>query len=101
LAVLLVLALLAGGAAYVQQLAAQDGQLLATSRPLVTQAATIAGHDAPTAIRLSEAAPVIHPHPDTRSVLVNRLLSSHFAGKLPDHEGAAEIVVSPTRRTPA
>ena len=61
LSTLLVLAVLAAGAAFVQQRAAEERQRLATARLLLTRAETIVASDPRTALRLAEAANNIHP----------------------------------------
>jgi WD40 repeat protein len=88
-AVLLVLAMVAGVAAFVQQriAAEQRGQahelaLLATARQLVAKAEAALESDPRTALMLDLAAHRIHPDPETYSSLQNALTTTPYAGQL-------------------
>jgi WD40 repeat protein len=96
LSVLLVLALGAAAFAVGQQRAAEEGQRLATARLLVAQAESGLDEDPRTALRLNEAAAHIHPSHETRSALVNNLLSTPYRGTLTGHDlGALAVAFAP------
>src|SRR3712207_9251130 len=62
--------------AFARQLAAEERQRLATARQLLAQAENRLDQDPRTALRLNEAAVHIQDSPETRSALVNNLLTT-------------------------
>src|SRR4051795_2031240 len=71
-----------GQAAAKQQRAAEEGQRAATARLLISQATALLDRDPRTALRLGETAQALHPSPETRSALVNEMLTTPYAGTL-------------------
>nr|WP_261326261.1 TIR domain-containing protein [Modestobacter marinus] len=89
---LLVLALGLAAFAFDQQRTAEDQrrvaeerQLLATARQLLAQAEVRLDQDPRTALRFNEAAVHLHDSPETRSALVNNVLTTPYAGALAGH----------------
>ena len=80
------------GAARDQQRVAEDRLRLATGRQLVAQAETLLDREPRTALRLNEAAVHIHDSPETRSALVNNVLTTPYAGTLAGHDGPVRAV---------
>ncbi len=75
------------GAAEDQQRVAEARQRLATARQLLAQAQTRLDQDPRTALRLNEAAVHIQDNPETRSALVNNVLTTPYTGALTGHDG--------------
>ncbi|MGR6963200.1 NACHT and WD repeat domain-containing protein [Geodermatophilus sp. URMC 61] len=99
LSTLLLLALGLAVIAFDRQDAAQDQQRvaeerlrLATGRQLVAQAETRLDRDPRTALRLNEAAVHMHDSPETRSALVNNVLTTPYTGTLTGHDGPVRAV---------
>ncbi|MGH3870404.1 MAG: TIR domain-containing protein [Pseudonocardiaceae bacterium] len=100
LSVLLILALIGVGVAIVKQRDAVEQQRLATARQLVVQADTIRDTDPQTALRLGVAAERIHPGGEMRAGLVQTLVTTRYAGTLPERQGYPHSVVfAPDGRT--
>jgi WD40 repeat protein len=89
---LLVLALGAAAFAVDRQRTAENQQRVATARQLLAQAETHLDQAPRTALRLNEAAVHLHDSPETRSALVNNLLTTPYSGTLTGHDGRAWAV---------
>jgi hypothetical protein len=71
---------------------AVDRQHVATARQLLAQAETRLDQDPRTALRLNEVAVHLHDSPETRSALVNNLLTTPLDAPLTGHTGGVSAV---------
>jgi type II secretory pathway pseudopilin PulG len=92
---LLVIALALAAFAFDQQRAAEERQLLATARQLLAQAETRLDQDPRTALQLNEAAVHLHDSPETRSALVNNVLTTPYTGTLTAPDGFLAVAFAP------
>jgi WD40 repeat protein len=92
LSALLVVALGLAAFSFDRQRAAEDRQRLAITRQLLAQAEIGLDEDPRTALRLNEAAVRVHPSQETRSALVNNLLTTPYRATLTGHDGGTYAV---------
>ncbi|MFD2092630.1 nSTAND1 domain-containing NTPase [Blastococcus deserti] len=78
--------------AVAQQREAEEGNRLATARFLLSRGDALLEEDPQTALRLQVAAQQIHSSPETKSALVNSVLTTPYAGHLRGHAGTVTAV---------
>jgi hypothetical protein len=98
LSTLLVIALVAAALAAVQRHEAEAGHRFAVARLLLNEAKDRLDQDPLAALRLAEAAVRVHPSPETRSALVNNVLTTPYTGTLIGQNGPVwEVAFAPNQ----